>query len=292
MAALFGAGERSYVPGYSSVAAERWGHLAYRKQILGPAENTDSFDGSCSLQGDVTFTPPATNSPAALVYGYDATGTCTGHVDGRAVSGAPVRLHDSGPAYGSCQRAMTTAPGQGALTFAGGETIRFTLDFTSVGTEVDGTVYGDRSGSAGDHSTFATQRTTPDVVLQCGGKGAAKVPMDMSITTDSPLVSERPAQGTTPSSTSSTPTNAALRLSVRPRSVKVDRRTAFVFRVVVAGGQPAPGAVVRFAGRRARTGPTGAARIVARPRRPGRLAARAAKPGFSAARATIRVRRR
>ena len=36
MATLLGADERSYAPGYSLVAAERWAHATYRKQILGP----------------------------------------------------------------------------------------------------------------------------------------------------------------------------------------------------------------------------------------------------------------
>src|SRR4051794_656065 len=36
MAALFGATERGYSPGYSSLAAERWSHASYRKQLLAP----------------------------------------------------------------------------------------------------------------------------------------------------------------------------------------------------------------------------------------------------------------
>jgi hypothetical protein len=36
MATLMGADERSYAPGYSAFAAERWAHATYRKQILGP----------------------------------------------------------------------------------------------------------------------------------------------------------------------------------------------------------------------------------------------------------------
>jgi hypothetical protein len=36
LATLMGASERPYVPGYSLIAAERWGQLTYRKQLLGP----------------------------------------------------------------------------------------------------------------------------------------------------------------------------------------------------------------------------------------------------------------
>jgi len=191
MATLLGAPERPYVPGYSSFSAERWGHFAYRKQVLGPSQNTESFDGSCSFEGDVTFSPPAKNDSAALVYTYDSKGTCSGRLDGVSVSDAPVTMHQSGPAYGGCQRAMTTAPGQGTFTFADGRTIRYTLDFTTTGTEVAATFYGERAGWADAHATFATQRTPPDITVQCAGDGAPKVPMDVSLTTGSTLVSER-----------------------------------------------------------------------------------------------------
>jgi hypothetical protein len=194
MARLLGADERSYAPGYSLVAAERWAHASYRKQILGPpgsGEKLDSFDGSCSVQGTSTFTPPATNTEQELKVGYEGRGTCTGTLDGRDLSNTPVEMQSSGRSLGSCQRARTLAPAQGALTFGDGTTIRYTLDFTSLLTEVDLTYYGERSGTAPGHGTFLTQRTPPDVAAQCAGEGAKDVPLDISLTTDSPLVSER-----------------------------------------------------------------------------------------------------
>ena len=69
-----------------------------------------------------------------------------------------------------------------SLTLPGGVELPYTLDFTSMGTEVYGTAYGTRSGAAPLHATFATQRTGPDVVASCGGSGAGKVPMDMTFT--------------------------------------------------------------------------------------------------------------
>src|SRR4051794_8139032 len=118
MARLFGADERSYAPGYSLVSAERWGHAAYRKQILGAAPKTDGFPGSCSLRGTVNFTPPATNTAMPLAYSYEAgQGTCTGNLDGRSLSNAPVMVRQSGRSYGSCSQASTTEPGQGVITF-------------------------------------------------------------------------------------------------------------------------------------------------------------------------------
>jgi hypothetical protein len=269
MATLMGAGEREYVPGFSAFAAVRIGHGSYRKQLLWKAPNTDSFTGSCSFQGDVAFNPPATNSQQDLTSSYDASGTCTGTLDRRPVSDIPVKMRQSGPAYASCMRAQTTAPWVGVLTFAGGTTLDYTLDFTSVSTEVSGTAYGERSGSADGRATFATQRTPPDLPAQCGGAGVKKAPMDLSFTTDTPLVSDRPV----------------LRLSVRPRVVRAGRRTAFTFRA-------APGSLIRFAGKRATTGPRGRATIAATLRRRGVWRAVATKPGFVSVRTTVRVHAR
>jgi hypothetical protein len=149
----------------------------------------DSFAGSCSVQGTDTFKPPATNSPQALTVAYDARGTCSGTLNGRKVSNAAVQMHNFSHSYGSCPNAHTTRPGPGSITFADGTRVRYTVEFTSMGTEVDLTMRGQRSGSAHAHATFLTARTTPDVTLKCAGEGAEKVPMDLSLTTDSPLVS-------------------------------------------------------------------------------------------------------
>jgi hypothetical protein len=90
--------------------------------------------------------------------------------------------------------------------------------------------------------------------------------MDLSLTTKAPLVSDRPR----------------LNLSVKPRVVRVGRRTVFKFK--------APsGSQIRFAGRQATTGPGGRAKIVATLRHAGLRLATARKPGFVAARAAVRV---
>ena len=267
MAALMGAPARDYATAYAGFTAVRIGHGSYRKQLLWPARNTDSFDGSCSFQGKVKFNPPATNTQQDLRSSYDATGTCTGTLDGRSVSSAPVRMRQSGPAYASCTQAMTTAPWIGLLSFADGTRIGYTMDFESHGTELDGTDYGNRSGHADVSANFATQQTSPDVVAQCGGTGVKETPMDLSLTTRRPLVSDRPR----------------LNLAVEPHVVRAGRRTAFTFK-------SAQGALIRFAGKQAVAGRTGRATIVATLRRAGVRRAAATKPGFVAAHAAVRVR--
>ena len=77
---------------YAGFSAVRIGHGSYRKQLLWPAKDTDSFAGSCSFQGQVKFDPPATNTQQQLRSSYDATGTCDGKLDGRSVSKAPAKM--------------------------------------------------------------------------------------------------------------------------------------------------------------------------------------------------------
>src|SRR4051812_37009324 len=267
MAALMGAPARDYATAYAGFSAVRIGHGSYPKPLLLPAPQTPSLHGSGSPPGHGEIAPPATNTQQPLESSYDATGACTGKLNGRSVSNAPVRLRNSGQAYAACTRAMTTAPWVGLLTFADGTRIGYTLDFTSVSTELTGTIYGDRSGYADARATFLTQRTSPDVTAQCAGDGVKETPMDLTVTTKAPIVSDRPR----------------LNLSVKPRVVRAGRRTAFTF-------SAAGGTLIRFAGKQARTGRTGRATIVARLRRAGVRRATATKPGFVPATATVRVR--
>jgi hypothetical protein len=288
LATLMGATSRSSVEPYSDFGVIRAGHGVLRKQLLGPAlsgEHLDTFAGSCSVQGDVTFDPPATNNQAATFYTYDSRGTCTGTLNGRTLDSAPVRLTTAGHSDASCMRAMTFPPGDSAITFPDGTRLPTTLDFTSKATELDGTFYGTRSGSATVHSTFLTQRTPPDVPAKCAGDGVRTAPMDLTLRTAKPLVSSTRSE-------SAAAVPERLRVSSRPRRVRARRRTTLTFRVTTLRGRAVPGALVRFAGRRARTGAAGTARITVSLRRRGLREARASLPGFSGANATVVVVRR
>jgi len=289
LAELLGADERPYVPGYSSFAAERWDQAVYRKQVLEPSERTSTFAGTCSVEGTVAFAPPATNAPQPLTYEYQGRGTCTGTLNGRSVSSAPVALRTSGRSEGGCQSAKTTEPGRGALSFDSGEAVAYTFDFTSTATEVQFTFYGERSGTGSGRGTFATPRTSPDITERCNGEGVRDTPLDITLTTETPLASDDPAAGGGQGNRKPRP---RLRLRVSPRTVRAGRRTRFAFRVRKPDGSPAAGAYVRLAGRRVRTGAAGTAAITATLHQPGEHPAGAAKRGFRQARGAVRVRRR
>jgi hypothetical protein len=78
-----------------------------------------------------------------------------------------------------------------------------------------------------------------------------------------------------------------LRLRVRPKRAVVGARTRFRFRVTVRG-KPVKGAVVRFTGRRATTGPKGRASMRFKPRRPGLRRPVAVKRGLLPGAARVR----
>jgi hypothetical protein len=82
---------------------------------------------------------------------------------------------------------------------------------------------------------------------------------------------------------------ARIKLSVKPRAVEAGHRTRFRFGVR-ARSRPVRGAIVRFAGHKARTNRKGVARIVARLRH-GRHSARAAKKGLRGGRVTVYAHR-
>jgi len=283
LARLMGATASAYLPAYAAIGAEFWAHGSYRKQLLGPSPSSDSFSGSCSLQGTDTFTPPANNTAQDLHLTYAARGSCSGTLDGQQLSNASVVWQSSAHSYGSCSQANTVEPGEAFMTFPNGRTIAATFDFTSLGTQVNMSFYGERSGFANGQATFATQRTPPGVITGCAGAGDREVPMDLTVRTESPLVSDRnssPAAGH----------RARARFSVRarPRTAGTGRITPFSFRVTTRG-RPVAGVLVRFAGHRARTGRHGRATFRMRLRRPGRWTAVATKQGFRAAHVTVRV---
>ena len=255
--------------------------LAAAAAVLAPATamgaKLDSFSGSCQFRGTNTFSPPATNERQILDVRYDGPGECTGALNGRAISGAPARLVDALRADGSCLRAKTVRPGGARIVFGDGTTIRTTEEFDFVGTEGEIAWKGRRSGSASGHGTFVTDRTPPDVAAKCATTGVKSAPLDVSLTTDSPLVSaRRPSR--------------SLSASVTPSAAVVGRTTRFAFRVQRAGGGAVAGAAVELAGRLARTGPRGRASIVTALPRRGTFVATASKPGFRAARARVTAR--
>jgi hypothetical protein len=149
-----------------------------------------TFNGSCSLEGTVTFRPGARVLSQKLRYGFVGKGNCTGRLNGNKVKNIPVAALQHGRAEGSCAQARTTRPGLGELTFPRNKVLNYTLEFTYFFPETDFTWHGSKSGRARGTGTFRTNRTPPDTAAKCATPaGATKVPMDITLKTETPLVS-------------------------------------------------------------------------------------------------------
>jgi hypothetical protein len=149
-----------------------------------------SFDGTCEIEGTVHFSPAATYQQQILTVEYEATGTCSGTLDGQSVSDAPVAMHNQATSDGSCLYAQTLAPGPGSLGFENGATIYYGMEFTHVFSDGIATYTGQTSGSATGRETFLTPRTPPDISVHCyDGTGISDIPMDLTLATTSPLTS-------------------------------------------------------------------------------------------------------
>jgi hypothetical protein len=231
VAQILGATSRPYLPIYSALSAEHWDQAVYRKQLLWSAPGESTFAGSCSAQGTVTFRPPATDTPQPLSYGYAGDGTCTGTLDGQSISAMPVHVAHAGKSYGGCTQAQTTAPATGLLSFANGVSLGYTVDFTTALTQVNATVYGDRSGWAPAQATFATSRTSPTITVQCATGGVTTAPMDFTMTTQVPLAS---AESTASCATCHRDVAAAAR--VQPESASPSTVTALPVTAAARGG--------------------------------------------------------
>ena len=85
----------------------------------------------------------------------------------------------------------------------------------------------------------------------------------------------------------------AMRLTVSPRRARAGRVVRYRFKVLTKDdiGARVAGAVVRFGGKKARTGTDGIARITVRHRRTGRKRASASRPGLGKAVAKLRILR-
>jgi hypothetical protein len=158
------------------------------------AGGQNSFEGSCApIQGTTHFDPPITGATALHNFEYKGTARCDLKVNGRQLSEVPVAVDVAGPIEASCASARGTAPAPGSATFTVGSrevvVYFYFLDNTGTLTEFQGRIAGQTSGSGEVHGTFLTTRTPPDTALKCATTGLSDVPTDLSVSTDSPIVS-------------------------------------------------------------------------------------------------------
>src|SRR5688500_5911757 len=90
----------------------------------------ESFVGECEMSGTIRHQPPLTQTPALTTVRGSFSGTCSGELtdsDGqtRQIEGVSAEYNARGVGELSCLGGIAT--GTGALTFAGGQEIDFSL---------------------------------------------------------------------------------------------------------------------------------------------------------------------
>jgi hypothetical protein len=152
--------------------------------------STSYLDGSCSFAGPIKPTPPITVIPhSGARFSFSGSGRCDGHLDGAAISGAPIAVtfNDVQTVFDTCELGPDVNL-HGTLTVA---TSRFEvivdlarlalagpLRLTTTG---GGLALGSAQFQPGDFSTAPQE---------CGGAGLDNASLMASFTTAAPLVGE------------------------------------------------------------------------------------------------------
>ncbi|MFL5884448.1 MAG: hypothetical protein ACJ77M_05210 [Thermoleophilaceae bacterium] len=162
------------------------------------AHREHSFEGGCAIHGITKLGQPLQNTTDLVpnTYSlYDATGTCTGTLDGKAVLNAPITAVGHGPCVGNCLLSKTTDPGQATFTFVNGPgrgddvPIDVRINFVVVLTETQFDIEGAKSGTATGHGTFLTGSDLGALLSGCDAGTLQVAPFDLWLATATPLTS-------------------------------------------------------------------------------------------------------
>jgi hypothetical protein len=135
-----------------------------------------TFRGSCALSGTVSFEPFLTVAPQDVVQTAFATGTCSGTLRGKPISGATATYAARSEAPdGSCLGG--TASGSGTLKL-GGARVRFTMSETRAAAFPLLMLQGARSGSASAVVTPSTSQDPIATLQACGSDGLHEFSFD------------------------------------------------------------------------------------------------------------------
>jgi hypothetical protein len=156
------------------------------------ASAANTFEGSCALSGRLTFDPPLGNELRETAFADQASGTCTGTLNGVPQDAAPVAIRARGSGLLSCLAGDATT--SDTLTFTRGTRragddlrIRFSTATSGAALEFVARVSGNVSGSAVAHVNFApyTDQAATEACF-VGTLGSAQY--DLTARTLTPLV--------------------------------------------------------------------------------------------------------
>jgi hypothetical protein len=139
------------------------------------ASAANAVSGVCTLSGNATFNSPLTAQPGPNGYSFTGSGTCSGTLNGQAITNAPASATASGSGTLSCTASASTA-GTGTLT-VNGVSVGFQISLVGTGTEVTFALTGNSGGAGGGHATFALG--AQQALTQCAGAGVSSLPFSV-----------------------------------------------------------------------------------------------------------------
>lgn len=138
------------------------------------ASAANTVSGECLLSGTATFGSPLGPVPGSNSFNFSGSGTCSGTLNGAAITNAAASASASGTGTLGCSASEGT--GTGTLT-VNGTPVGFTLTLAGTVSEVELLISGASSGDAVGHATFATGGTAG---AACATGGASSLPFTVA----------------------------------------------------------------------------------------------------------------
>lgn len=150
-------------------------------------DSTETFAGSCSFSGTVTFDPPLTNSTQSITQVADLVGTCTGTF--MKAGGKPRQLENARAVYHATSTGQASC-GQGMARGAGyleirNRKLRFSFSENRVAAASSITLDGERGGSFDGVAHSNGDPVT--ITMKCNGAGLRRATVDLQGQTSSAI---------------------------------------------------------------------------------------------------------
>jgi hypothetical protein len=144
-----------------------------------------SFEGSCKLKGEFTFAQPVGPLPRTMSFEDNASGTCSGKLNGVRRDNIPVVNTVSG--WGTVSCSLADAHTSDVLTFDGRYRIHIFTDSAGALTQFVAHSSGAVSGESVEHVSLLPY-TDQSTLEQCQAGALRSASYDLDAQTISPLV--------------------------------------------------------------------------------------------------------
>ena len=144
----------------------------------------DTFDGTCTMSGRLTFAVPLGFEPRETTFDDEASGTCSGLLNGARVEDVPAVNHATGSGTLSCGGG--TARTADALAFPHGVRVSFTTTIAGALTQFAARFTG-TAGGDGVVYVNALPYTDEAALAACAGSGLSSARYDLEARTLTPV---------------------------------------------------------------------------------------------------------